>query len=279
MSKLPQAGDVFALEVSKGHDVVLRVVASLGDTRCVVVTKHSAPTLKSAPKAKAVFEVQPHSHHHWNRPVLGGWVNAPPPPEVRLLGNLAMRAEEPERVLHPETWVKLPKKAPGMAEKVVPLSTWSTITEQARRQWRWDHEREAVLAEDAKNELAQQAKFKEAIEAQAKKNEALKKKGVKGLAKTRFFASWKGEVPAPMIKDAEALMREAVISLEGRSAAQATRRLTLLVKAFNKLDGQHDKTFDTIEREDIMDAISTVALACGVSDDDFEEKIDAERDF
>ena len=279
MSKLPQAGDVFALEVSKGHDVVLRVVASLGDTRCVVVTKHSAATLKSAPKAKAVFEVQPHSHHHWNRPVLGGWVNAPPPPEVRLLGNLAVRAEEPERVLHPETWVKLPKKAPGMAEKVVPLSTWSTITEQARRQWRWDHEREAVLAEDAKNELAQQAKFKEAIEAQAKKNEALKKKGVKGLAKTRFFASWKGEVPAPMIKDAEALMREAVISLEGRSAAQATRRLTQLVKAFNKLDGQHDKTFDTIEREDIMDAISTVALACGVSDDDFEEKIDAERDF
>jgi hypothetical protein len=271
---------VFALEVSKGHDVVLRVVASLGDTRCVVVTKHSAPTLKGAPKAKAVFEVQPHSHHNWNRLVLGGWVSVPPPPEVRLLGNLPVRVEEAEQVVHPETWVKLPgKKPPGMAEKVVPLSGWELIVEQARRQWRWDHEREAVLAEDAKNELAQQAKFKEAIEAQAKKNEALKKKGVKGLAKTRFFASWKGEVPAPMVKDAEALMREAVSSLEGKSAAQATRRLTQLVKAFNKLDGKHEKTFDTIEREDIMDAISTVALACGVSDDDFEEKIDAERDF
>ena len=280
MSKLPQAGDVFALEVSKGHDVVLRVVASLGDTHCVVVTKHSAPTLKSAPKAKAVFEVQPHSHHNWNRPVLGGWVSVTPPAEVRWLGNVPVRAEEPERVVHPETWVKLPgKKPPGMAAKVVPVSGWELIIEQARRQWRWDNEREAVLAEDAKNALAQQAKFKEAIEAQAKRNAALQKKGVKGLAKTRFFASWKGEVPTPMIKDAEAAMREAVSSLEGRSVAQSTRRLAQLVRAFNKLDGKHGKTFDTIEREDIMDAISSVALACGVSDDDFEEKIDAEREF
>ena len=39
MSKLPESGEVFALEVSKGIDVLFRVVASLGKTRCVVLTR------------------------------------------------------------------------------------------------------------------------------------------------------------------------------------------------------------------------------------------------
>lgn len=279
MSKLPEAGDLFAFEVSKGHDVVLRVVAALKDTRCVVVTKHSAPTLQRAPKSKAVFEVQPHSHHSWNRQVLGGWVSAPPPANVRLLGRLPVRPEEAERVVHPEVWVKLPMKPPGMAAKVVPGSSWDQLTEQARLQWRWDHEREAVLAEDAKNELAKQAKFNQAIAAQAKERQKLEKQGVVALKKTKFFAAWKGAVPPPMIKAAEAAMQEAVRSLDGKSPAQSTRRLAQLVRTFNQLDGQHGRRFDTIDREDIMEAIGTVALACGVPDEVFDEEIDAERDF
>lgn len=279
MSKLPEAGDVFALEVSKGHDVVLRVVASLGDTRCVVVTKHSAPMPKSAPRARAVFEVQPHSHHSWNRPMIGGWVSEAPPREVRWLGNVPLRAEEAARVVHPQTWVKLPKKTPDLAQKVLPLCGWDIIVNQARAQWRWDHDREAVLAEDAKHELEKQAKFKAALEQQAKKQAALQKRGVTGLAKRRFFAAWKGAVPPAMIKDAEAAMREAVLSLEGKSATQAARRLAQLVRTFNKLDGRHGRSFDTADSEDIMDAISTVAFACGVPDEVFEEEIDAARDF
>ena len=67
--------------------------------------------------------------------------------------------------------------------------------------------------------------------------------------------------------------------LEGKSAKQATRRLATLVRAFNKLDGRHGREFDTVDREDIMEAIGTVAFACGVDDDVFEDVIDAERDF
>lgn len=107
----------------------------------------------------------------------------------------------------------------------------------------------------------------------------LQRKGVGSLRRTRFFAAWKGSVPSALIKEAETAMREAVLSLEGKSPAEASRRLAALVRTFNGLDGHHGWNFGTIEREDIMEAVNTVAVACGVDDGEFDEVIDAERDF
>jgi hypothetical protein len=273
VSKLPESGDVFALEVSKGLDVLLRVVGTLGKTRCVVVTK--ASSLDS----RELFELQPFSHHHWNRPMIGGWVSEAAPPELRALGAVALRPGEAERVLHPETWVKLPKKSPALSHKVLPVIGWSILLDDARRQWRWDHERAAVLAEDAQVERENEAKFAAAIAASGKRKATLQKKGVGSLKKTRFFAAWKGAHPTALIKEAEAAMREAVLSLDGKTPAQAVKRLSKLVRTFNTLDERHDHPFDTIDREDIMEAVGTIAFACGVGDDVFEEVIDAERDF
>lgn len=273
MSKLPKPGEVFALEVSKGIDVLFRVVASLGQTRCVVLTRAS-----SLPSPQ-LFEVQPHSHHSWNRPQLGGWVSQGAPAELRPLGVVALRKGEAERVLHPAVWVKLDQKTAALSRKVLPLVGWALLVSDARAQWRWDHERAAVLAEDAKREREKKSIFEAAVAAQGKRRATIQKKGVSGLKRKRFFAAWKGAVPPAMIKAAEAAMQAAVVSLEGKSAAQAARRLTTLVRTFNKLDGRHGRSFDTIDREDIMDAVSTVAFACGVEDDVFDEVIDAVRDF
>jgi hypothetical protein len=270
---------VFALEVSKGIDVLLRVVAALGQTRCVVVTRCAGPTMKRAPRGDAVFEVQSFSHHDWNRPLLGGWVNAPPPPELRSLGRLPLREGEAERVLHPETWVKLATKTPELSRKVLPVCAWGLLVSDARSQWRWDHERAAVLAEDAKLERQKQLTFEAALAAQGKRQATLQKKGVSSLKRKRFFAAWKGSVPAALIVEAEALMRAAVESLEGKSPAQAARKLATVVRAFNKLDGRCEHSFDSTDAEDIMDAVGMVAFACGVDDDVFDEVIDAAREF
>ena len=264
---------MFALEVSKGVEVLFRVVASLGDTRCVVLTK--AARLDSP----ALFQPQPHSHHNWNRPMLGGWVSEAPPAELRALGVVPLRKGESDRVLHPETWVKLPRKSPELSHKVLPLCAWSLLLDDGRRQWRWDHQREAVLAEDAKLEAQNKAKFEAALAASGKKKATLQKKGVSSLKKTRFFAAWKGVRETALIKEVEAAMREAVLSLDGKTTAQATKRLAKLVRTFNEIDERHDHPFDTIDREDVMEAIGTVAFACGIDDDVFEEEIDAERDF
>ncbi len=273
MSKLPVTGEVFALEVSKGLDVLFRVVASLGKTRCVVLTR--ASSLGSP----LLFEAQPHSHHSWNRPQLGGWVSQGPPGELRPLGVVVLRKGEAERVLHPEVWVKLDRKTAELSRKVLPLVAWSSLVDDARAQWRWDHQREAVLAEDAQREREKKSLFEAALAAQGKRRATIQKKGVASLKRKRFFAAWKGAVPPAMIKEAEAAMQAAVSSLEGKSPAQAVRRLSTLVRTFNKLGGRHGRSFDTSDREDIMDAVSTVAFACGVEDEVFDEVIDAVRDF
>lgn len=279
MSKLPKPGEVFALEVSQGVDLLLRVVASLGETRCVVVTKHSGPTVVRAPASSRLFEVQPFAHHEWNRPLLGGWVSEAAPASVRSLGVVPVRAGEAERVLHPKTWVKLPKKTAELSAKVLPLCGWELLLTDARNQWRWDHQREVVLAEDAKREREKSARFKAALAAQGRRKASLQKRGVASLKRTRFFGAWKGVVPAPMIQEAEAVMREAVLSLEGKSPAQAARRLVRVVRSFNALDGRYGREFDTVDREDIMEAVNKVAFACGVEDAVFDESIDAEREF
>ena len=257
---------MFALEVSKGVEVLLRVVAALGKARCVVLTRAWGPTFPRAPGGGDLFEARPFSHHGWNRPQLGGWVSEGPPVELRALGVVPVRPGEAERVLHPETWVKLPRKTPELSHKVLPKVSWCLLINDARTQWRWDHDRAAVLADDAKLEREKKLKFAAAVAAQGKRRATIQKKGVASLRRKRFFAAWKGAVPAALIKDAETLMRDAVLSLEGKSPAQAARRLTTLVRKFNRLEGVHGVSFDTTEREDIREAVSTVAFACGVED-------------
>ena len=146
-------------------------------------------------------------------------------------------------------------------------------------QWRWDHERATVLAEDAKREREKKSKFAAAVAAQGKRRATIQKKGVASLRRKRFFAAWKGAASAALMNESETAMRDAVLSLEGKSPAQAVRRLTTLVRRFNRLEKEHGVTFDTIEREDIMEAVSTVAFACGVEDSVFDEVIDAVREF
>lgn len=266
MSQLPEPGDVLAFTVST-VDVLLRVVDAQGDARCVVMTRATG-ALKKTP---SLFEVQPLAHHAWNRPVLGAWVTTPPPQGVRRLGAVPLRAGEAARVLHPEQWVKQVVKTKADAQRVVSLASWDVLLRDVRLQWRWDHERAAVLAEDAARERQQASSLAAALEAHGRQREAVVTRGVSALKRRRFFTAWKGSAPRALITAAEALLRDAVTSLEGKTPAQATRRLRQLVKAFNALDGAHGHTFDGVDREDIVEALSTLALACNVDDDTFEE--------
>jgi hypothetical protein len=266
---LPSPGDVFAFAVSApdGVEVLLRVVDAQAGACCVVMTRACAPLKKT----RALFEVQPLAHHAWNRPVLGAWVTGGPPPTVKRVGAVPLRAGEAERVLHPERWVKQVVKTKADAQRVVSLASWDVLLRDVRLQWRWDHERAAVLAEDAARQRQQESALVAALAAQGRQRETLSRRGVAALARRRFFGAWKGSAPRALISEAEALLRDAVTALVGKTPAQATRRLTQVVKRFNALDGAHGHTFDTIDREDISDALGTVALACGVDDETFEE--------
>lgn len=105
-----------------------------------------------------------------------------------------------------------------------------------------------------------------------------KQKRLGPLKRARFFSSWKGFAPVSSIQKAEAAVHHAVEALEGKSPSQALRQLRALVRTFNKLDGAEGFEFGTLEAETIMDAVRTVASACGIPERELSE-LDEERDF
>lgn len=276
----PAPGDLYALEVAPGRQVLFRVVAEERGHHCAILTRWEGPAparLEQVRADRRIFAAQRHDHHAWNREVIGAWVQKPPPPELRYVGNVPVKEAEAARVVHPQVYVAAKvSEQRAMSSRVVPLGAWEIF--QARLQWRWDHDREALLAEEAAEERARADTFANALAEQGRANEKLAKQGVKALAKKKFFSVWKGDRPKPLIAAAEALMQEAIGELDGLPPAKATKRLVRLVKDFNRLDGR-EHSFDTTDAEDIMDAVGTVAIACGVDDDTFDDVIDAARDF
>jgi hypothetical protein len=276
---LPEAGEVFAFAVSDGVEVLLRTLAVEAGAACVVMTTWSARGPLRRAKLPARFELQPLNHHGWNRPLVGAWVAQGPPAPVRALGLIAPRPSERRRVLHPKTWLSSPAKTRAMAARVLPVSQWATLLADVRAQWRWEHERERVVAEDARAELARGGALLAAVQQQRSRREALVRTGLRGLKPRRFFAAWRGALPAALITRAEALMQAAIAALEGKTPAQAAKRLSGLVRAFNRLDAAHGHRFGAPDAEDVMEAVGELALACGVTGAVFDAKIDAVREF
>lgn len=273
-SKLPQPGEVFALRVAASSEIALRVLDVREGAACVVMTTWSA----KGPLPKT-FTLQAFDHHNWDRPLLGGWVQTRAPAELRSLGLVPVRPAERARVLHPKLWLAMPKKNAAMSKRVLPIASWDGLLIDARAQWRWLHERAAVLAEDARAEALSQSKLFAAAAAQQTQRERLVASGVEGLQKKRFFAAWSGSVPKAMQLAAERLLRSAVTPGRELSKPQWIRRLSALVEAFNALDGSHGHDFSTPDTEDIMEAVALVATACGIDDATFDAEIDAVREF
>lgn len=102
---------------------------------------------------------------------------------------------------------------------------------------------------------------------------------VNALKERRFFDSWKGFAPPAVIAKAEAAVQEAIASIEGRAPAAAADRLAVLVRTFNRLDDGKSFVVGSLERDTIMEALRTIASACGIEDSVFDEIVDGAREF
>ena len=252
--RLPAPGEVFTFEVSPGTCVLFRVVDEVADTRCVVLTRWSGARPKKVPTAKTVFEVQPLKHHQWDRPMIGGWVREPPPEDVAPLGKVRLRRGEKTRVMHPREWVNATVKSAAAGKKVLPIASWDGLLREALAQWRWDHDRAAVEAEDAQREAAKQ----EAVLAAAQELLAARtpvgpeptatRPSLDALAKETFFDHW-SHAPAVV---REMLEREVQAALKALRAGAGTRALKQLARRFEALNGEHGYSYDTIDEEELV---------------------------
>jgi hypothetical protein len=134
---LPQAGAVFLCRLACGRYGACRVLRQAvlsddphyGETDVLVA---ATPWVGTAPPTlddRRLSQILRTDHHH-HRELQLGWLSRPPPKSFRYLGNIAPSMKEEK------------------LRAAVFLRSWEVLPEQVLLQWRWDHDREALLAEE-----------------------------------------------------------------------------------------------------------------------------------
>lgn len=145
------------------------------------------------------------------------------------------------------------------------MGGWESPRLQVFAQWRWDHEREAVLAEEATARAA-------ALEAQrqcAQEHEAhLASLTLEQLQEHVFFPHWKTYPSKKATRKSRQIMEETVQALLvlGSEATEQARRavLQVCIERFNALDEELGFFIETSEREDICEEFEVLVHACGL---------------
>jgi hypothetical protein len=248
-------GDVFAVPLANGRFGACRVIdmpppgAHFGDARYVAACAYigdAPPPPIDHPDLRPLLVLSHHAYERMlPRKILGAWLSEPPPQEYTHLGNIP----------------------PSDADRAVPAHhyvAWHAISQGILAQWRWDHDRAAVLTEDATR----------AAELQQQRSEAERAKAAMTFAsfrKQKLFADWTDYTPRKMTAAARKLMKETAAKLEAlgpkpnRKSARAILRDCIL--AFNTLDEQNDHWIDSIERDDIVQAFDILARLAGFADE------------
>jgi hypothetical protein len=133
-----------------------------------------------------------------------------------------------------------------------------------RLQWRWDHDRKALLADDAIAAKRRQAE-RERVDKERKKY--LKSLDLEGLRKHTFFENWQGYPPAKYIRASRKIMANTVndlIALGPKATKDARMKLLQeCVESFNRLD-EKEAWIETPERECICEEFDVIASVCGL---------------
>jgi hypothetical protein len=188
------------------------------------------------------------NHHAWKgRPNIL-WVSDQVPAEFVPIGTILPTQEE--------------QNVPHLG---VGFGRWRGLTVQPLLQWRWDNDREAVLAEDA-------AKAKKNTEGRQRANderkEYLGRVTLEELRERLFFPRWKAYPSAPAITASRKIMVDTVDRLLrlGKDASQEDKISILreCILSFNELDAQMHHFIETVERENICEEFEAIVHASGL---------------
>jgi hypothetical protein len=248
-------GEVYAIPLPDGRFSACRVIRegtteehSVGDflvTACAYIGASRPPI--DDPDLR---RVTPITHHVFgqmrDQRVLGAWVNGPAPKEFVSVGNIPPTDADRAAVVHS-------------------FVVWSAITEGIVAEWRWAHDREAVLIEDAAKAARIQRQQEEADRAKAAMTLA-------SFRKSKLLAGWKKYPPPKLAAASRKLLVEASKKLEALGARPPKRAalkvLRECVVALNKLDAKNDHFIETVEREDLCEHIDELAHLAGLIDED-----------
>ena len=183
-TRLPEAGTAFAFPIGDGRFSVARVLqdesSELGERYKAVMAASSVWIGNSVPRAddRALRPILRLNHHAWkNRPSVI-WVSDAVPEDFILIGNIEPSADD--RQLTCDSF-----------------GNWRSLTLQPLAQWRWDNDREVVLAEDAAKAKAEDYARTKAADARRK---YLSEVTLEELRDHLFFPRWKKYPPHSAVR-------------------------------------------------------------------------------
>jgi hypothetical protein len=264
---LPGVGEAFLMPLADGRFGVCRVLRLcqpeeakiLGEGGMLVAGSAWVGTEAPDVNDLRLREILVLSHHaHENSPnVL--WVFDPPPAGFQKLGVIAPTEAEAKMAC-------------------LSASGWEYFPLQSYLQWRWDHEREAVLREDAEKEEQQKIARKEGVKIRQQYLDSLT---LAGLRKKKRFAGWKGYVPNEALIACRQIFLETIDALIALGPDPKVRpRLAVLKRCIvrlNDLDEEHDYFIETIAREDLCEEFDEIVYACGLKQ--YDDLSDRWRDW
>lgn len=250
---MPNAGTAFAFPLSDGRFSVCRVLLDISSERSkqwnsdTILVACSSWIGDQVPCVDdlALRPILQLKHHSWNNKPNVLWVFDEPPPDMIPIGIIEPTAEE-------------------QAIPCESFGNWNSLTFQPLAQWRWDHERDFVLAED----VIEQKKDKEAREkAQREREQYLERITLDELRGRRFFPTWNDYPPPMVVRASRKLMTNTVEELLklGPRASEKERIAVLqwCIESFNELDAEM-QFIETVEREDICEEYEAIVNACGL---------------
>jgi len=254
---LPLEGSAFAFPLADGRFSVCRVLLDhhskqsqeLDKTKKILVAV-SAWIGDEIPDAKdpALRPILYLNHHSWkNEPGLL-WISDSAPDSFVSIGEIEASTDE-------------------KALQCRSFGGWQSLILRPLAQWRWDHDRDAVVAEDAIKERKQ---LEDRQKAELTREDYLREVTLQELLKHEFFSNWADPTPPAAIIASRKLMTATVQKLlelgEFAPESEPMSVLQQCIESFNELDAEFEGFIETGEREDICEEFEAIVHACGLGE-------------
>jgi hypothetical protein len=256
--KKVRAGDAFLAPLEDGRLCVCRVLRVEPDGDVLVGASAWIGTEPPDPADPQLRKLLRLTHHAWGGQVGRSWViDDPVPANFTRFGVIPPTAKE----------AALPCASYG---------GWGSFPREVLRQWRWDHEREQVLAEDEAEQRAEQ----EAYERGRRAYKPLPAGTLEDLRRETPFAGWSEYTDPIALRESRRIIRETIDALIalGPDAPEPAclDEIDHCVERFNFLD-EDDQFIDSFERDDICGLLERIGAFVGL--DDYGERPFGARDW
>lgn len=268
---LPLPGTVLLLPLSDGRfgvATILKRITDVDPTESTLTRKIITSRVLAVPSmwvgvdpilpSDAEIHCRLRRSRHSCKDELGAiWISEPPPSEYTHIGSIEITAED-------------------IAINSVTYGGWDNLCYDLLLLWRWDHDREGLLLDEA----AEKERIKERYHLYAEKQAyILKNTTLENLAKRSWFDDWDDEWEKPFRQKSIYLIADLIhnlLLLPKLSKAKVRSHLHQCVKEFDKIDAQ-EPFIQTTHAEDIYEAIELIAIVTKYPD--LADQIDDWRDW